>query len=256
MSGTRVVLTLALELKRRGGGVGAAALCGGGGQGDALIVRVPLAGPTSDGRRPRSPRARDGESRAVARLISMVEDGSPQLREVMAALTPHAGHAQVVGHHRLAGRRQVHDHQRAGHRAAAAGQAGRRARGRPVLAVLRRRAARRPGADAGPRDRPRRLHPLDGLPRPPRRAVVDDAAGAAGARRRRLRRGARRDRRRRAERGRDRRAGRHHGGADGPRASATASRPRRPGSSRSATSTSSTRPTATAPSRSAASSAR
>jgi acetyl-CoA C-acetyltransferase len=41
MSGTRVVLTLALELKRRGGGIGAAALCGGGGQGDALIVRVP-----------------------------------------------------------------------------------------------------------------------------------------------------------------------------------------------------------------------
>ncbi len=41
MSGARVVLTLALELKRRGGGVGAAALCGGGGQGDALILRVP-----------------------------------------------------------------------------------------------------------------------------------------------------------------------------------------------------------------------
>ncbi|MFF7179175.1 acetyl-CoA C-acyltransferase [Streptomyces sp. NPDC008121] len=41
MSGARVVLHLALELKRRGGGVGAAALCGGGGQGDALIVRVP-----------------------------------------------------------------------------------------------------------------------------------------------------------------------------------------------------------------------
>ncbi|MFD6226155.1 acetyl-CoA C-acetyltransferase [Streptomyces sp. NPDC060232] len=40
MSGARVVLHLALELKRRGGGVGAAALCGGGGQGDALIVRV------------------------------------------------------------------------------------------------------------------------------------------------------------------------------------------------------------------------
>ena len=44
MSGTRVVLHLALELKRRGGGVGAAALCGGGGQGDALIVKVPTAG--------------------------------------------------------------------------------------------------------------------------------------------------------------------------------------------------------------------
>ncbi|MGW4689908.1 acetyl-CoA C-acetyltransferase [Streptomyces sp. NPDC004244] len=43
MSGARVVLHLALELARRGGGVGAAALCGGGGQGDALIVRVPKA---------------------------------------------------------------------------------------------------------------------------------------------------------------------------------------------------------------------
>ncbi|MFJ1704222.1 acetyl-CoA C-acetyltransferase [Kitasatospora sp. NPDC088346] len=43
MSGARVVLHLALELRRRGGGVGAAALCGGGGQGDALIVRVPRA---------------------------------------------------------------------------------------------------------------------------------------------------------------------------------------------------------------------
>jgi LAO/AO transport system kinase len=42
-------------------------------------------------------RARVGESRAVARLVSMVEDGSPQLREVMAALVKHAGHAQVVG---------------------------------------------------------------------------------------------------------------------------------------------------------------
>ncbi|MFD0385969.1 hypothetical protein ACFQ2B_37050 [Streptomyces stramineus] len=41
MSGARTVLHLALELKRRGGGVGVAALCGGGGQGDALIVRVP-----------------------------------------------------------------------------------------------------------------------------------------------------------------------------------------------------------------------
>jgi acetyl-CoA C-acetyltransferase len=43
MSGARITLHLALELKRRGGGVGAAALCGGGGQGDALIVRVPKA---------------------------------------------------------------------------------------------------------------------------------------------------------------------------------------------------------------------
>ncbi|MDE0894888.1 MAG: acetyl-CoA C-acyltransferase [Acidimicrobiales bacterium] len=40
MSGTRVALTLAYELKRRGGGMGAAALCGGGGQGEALILKV------------------------------------------------------------------------------------------------------------------------------------------------------------------------------------------------------------------------
>jgi acetyl-CoA C-acetyltransferase len=44
MSGARIVLHLALELRRRSGGVGAAALCGGGGQGDALILRVPAAG--------------------------------------------------------------------------------------------------------------------------------------------------------------------------------------------------------------------
>ncbi len=42
-------------------------------------------------------RARQGEARAVARLISLVEDESPLLREVMAALAPHAGHAQVIG---------------------------------------------------------------------------------------------------------------------------------------------------------------
>ena len=43
MSGARIVLHLALELQRRGGGTGAAALCGGGGQGDALLLRVPKA---------------------------------------------------------------------------------------------------------------------------------------------------------------------------------------------------------------------
>ncbi|MGI8791900.1 MAG: acetyl-CoA C-acetyltransferase [Acidimicrobiales bacterium] len=40
MSGTRLALTLLHELKRRGGGTGAAALCGGGGQGDAMIVKT------------------------------------------------------------------------------------------------------------------------------------------------------------------------------------------------------------------------
>jgi acetyl-CoA C-acetyltransferase len=40
MSGNRLALTILHELRRRGGGVGAAALCGGGGQGDAIIVRT------------------------------------------------------------------------------------------------------------------------------------------------------------------------------------------------------------------------
>ena len=40
-TGARIVVTLINALRQRGGGVGAAALCGGGGQGDALVVRVP-----------------------------------------------------------------------------------------------------------------------------------------------------------------------------------------------------------------------
>jgi acetyl-CoA C-acetyltransferase len=44
MSGARIVLHLIYELRRRGGGLGAAALCGGGGQGDALLLRVPPTG--------------------------------------------------------------------------------------------------------------------------------------------------------------------------------------------------------------------
>jgi acetyl-CoA C-acetyltransferase len=42
-SGARIVATLVSELRRRGGGIGAAALCGGGGQGDALVLRVEAA---------------------------------------------------------------------------------------------------------------------------------------------------------------------------------------------------------------------
>ena len=45
MSGARIALHLAYELRRRGGGLGAAALCGGGGQGDALLLRVTAPGP-------------------------------------------------------------------------------------------------------------------------------------------------------------------------------------------------------------------
>jgi LAO/AO transport system kinase len=41
--------------------------------------------------------ARDGHARAVARLISLVEDASPKLREMAAALAPYTGHAEVIG---------------------------------------------------------------------------------------------------------------------------------------------------------------
>lgn len=41
--------------------------------------------------------AREGSPRAVARLISLVEDASPLLREVMAALAPHTGHTHIIG---------------------------------------------------------------------------------------------------------------------------------------------------------------
>ncbi len=41
--------------------------------------------------------ARGGDARALARLISLVENGSPELREVMRAVAPHTGNAQVIG---------------------------------------------------------------------------------------------------------------------------------------------------------------
>ncbi|MBK6873707.1 MAG: methylmalonyl Co-A mutase-associated GTPase MeaB [Kineosporiaceae bacterium] len=41
--------------------------------------------------------AREGSPRAVARLVSLVEDAHPLLREVMAALAPHTGHARIIG---------------------------------------------------------------------------------------------------------------------------------------------------------------
>jgi hypothetical protein len=52
MSGNRLALTILHELKRRGGGIGAAALCGGGGQGDALarphrLIDIPITSSSS-----------------------------------------------------------------------------------------------------------------------------------------------------------------------------------------------------------------
>jgi len=46
-SGARIILTLAYELKRRGGGIGVAAICSGGGQGDAIMIEVPKTGGSS-----------------------------------------------------------------------------------------------------------------------------------------------------------------------------------------------------------------
>ena len=80
MSGARLVLTLALELKRRGGGIGAAALCGGGGQGDALIIQQV---PRRIGRARRSgaaqqvPRPSVRRSRDVPTLVERARDGRP-----------------------------------------------------------------------------------------------------------------------------------------------------------------------------------
>ena len=66
---------------------------------------VQTSAPAASGRRGRRAvdvpalveRAREGEARSVARLISLVEDASPALREVAAALAPHTGRAQVLG---------------------------------------------------------------------------------------------------------------------------------------------------------------
>ncbi|MGH3951199.1 MAG: methylmalonyl Co-A mutase-associated GTPase MeaB, partial [Pseudonocardiaceae bacterium] len=42
-------------------------------------------------------RARDGQPRAVARLLSLVDDAHPRLRDVARALTPHTGNARIIG---------------------------------------------------------------------------------------------------------------------------------------------------------------
>ena len=278
MSGARIVLHLALELQRRGGGVGAAALCGGGGQGDALIVRVPPrdagraepsraaadAARSVGGRRARSAavaelveRAQAGEPRAVARLISLVEDASPLAARGRRAAGPAHRPRPDHRHHRLARRRQVDLDGGPGH-----GAARSRASGSACSPSTRRRrspAARCSATGSGCRTTPptptstsarwpRRGH-LGGLAwATPQALRVLDAAGCdvvlietvgvgqsevevAGTRR-------------------------HDARAARARAWATASRRPRPGSSRSATCTSSTRPTGTAPTRWSATCAR
>src|ERR1700742_886951 len=93
-SGARLAVHLCYELGRRGGGLGAAALCGGGGQGGALPLRgrgaPSAAGGTLD-------KARAGDTRALARLLSLVEDESPAVRSVIKDLLPATGGARIIG---------------------------------------------------------------------------------------------------------------------------------------------------------------
>ena len=200
--------------------------------------------------------AREGRPRAVARLISLVEDGvaaAARGHGRARAATPATPTSSGLTGSPGVGKSTTTSALVRAFRAR--GRAGRRARRRPVLAVHRRRAARRPGPDAGPRHRPGRLHPVDvhaaatsaGCP-----AATPQAVRVLDARR--LRRRAGRDGRRRAVRGRGRLAGRHHASCCSPRAWATRSRRPRRASSRSATCSWSTRPTATAPTRPSASS--
>ena len=92
MSGARLALHLALELKRRGGGVGAAALCGGGGQGDALIVRVPQV-PSGGHRR---------GCRAAGGRPSVAASSSPALDAVRPARSPDSSRWSRTSHPRCA----------------------------------------------------------------------------------------------------------------------------------------------------------
>ena len=86
--------------------------------------------------------AREGRPRAVARLISLVEDGHPALRELMAALAPHTGRAHVVGITGPPGVGKSTTTNALVGGLPRARLAGRGARRRPDLAVLGRGAAR------------------------------------------------------------------------------------------------------------------
>ena len=86
----------------------------------------------------------DGDRRALARAITLVEDDRPEGWELVKEVYPHTGKAAVVGFTGPAGRGQV-DADRRAHEGPARGRAdGRRAVDRPLLAVHPRRAARRP----------------------------------------------------------------------------------------------------------------
>ena len=150
-----------------------------------------------------------GDRSAKARLLSLIERGGDDAREVGRLAAPLCRQRLHGRDDRSARRRQEHADQRPDHPPARTRGGGRRARRRPVVAVHRRGDPRRPGAHAGPRHRRRGVHPLDGDTRPPRRAGAGHARGDPPARRPRAPLDPRRDGRRRPGRGRGRRQGRH-----------------------------------------------
>ena len=151
----------------------------------------------------------DGDRRALARAISLVEDDRPEGWELVKEVYPHTGNAAVVG---FTGPPGVGKSTLIGAltKAAPRGRAQRRrAVDRPVLAVHAGRAARRSHPPDRALPRPGRVHPLDGQPRRARRALGGRAAGGAAARRGRARGRVRRDRRRRPGGDRHHRPRRH-----------------------------------------------
>ena len=139
---------------------------------------------------------RAADRRALARAISLVEDGDPLAYPLVRELYPSTGRRRDRRRHRAAGRGEVEPHRRARRARPRDGADGRRRLGRSVEPVLARRAARRPHPPLRPLPRPRRLHPLDGNARASRRPRRGDAAGRAPPRRRREGRRLRRDGRR------------------------------------------------------------
>ncbi len=209
-------------------------------------------------------RARDGDRVALARLLSLVERGGEAPTGRGRAGLPRRTVPFTVGLDRRAGRGQVDADRRPHHaRPAAAGPSprprrrpGRRAGGRPDVALQWRRHPRRPRAHGPARARPDRLHPLHGHPRAsggpvarrPRRRPPPRCGGCPGRHRR--------DRRRRPDGGRDRIGRRHdHGGGDAGLGRLHAGQQGR-ASWRWPTSSSSTRRTAPAPARRGATSSR
>ena len=105
--------------------------------------------------------ARNGDRGALARLLSYVERGGEQGRQVGRLAYPHSGEAYTVGLTGAPGAGKKHPHQRHDRPPAQSRSRGRRARDRSVVAVHRWRDPGRPGPHARPCHRPGRLHPVD-----------------------------------------------------------------------------------------------